>query len=276
MSIEEREASVDGIGVRYWEGGTGLPLLLIHGSGPGASTLGYWRLVLPPLCEDFHVIAADLIGFGRSGRKPTPPFFDIDLWLRQCRSMLDLFGADRVAVMGHSISATLALRLAATDKRVVRVLTTGAMGAHFPANEDTRRVWTFPETREELRRTAQCLFYDGSAITDEYLDGRMAVLHAGGYAEYFRSMFAGDKQAFIDAAIVSAADLAAVTCPVLMLHGRDDRPFPFAQTTLEIARSLPQADIVALSQCGHSPALEHPEKLVAVARHFFQASAGAR
>jgi 2-hydroxymuconate-semialdehyde hydrolase len=270
VRIEERGFEVAGIAVRYWEGGAGMPLLLIHGSGPGASTLGYWRLMLEPLATHFHVIAADLIGFGLSGRKPAPPFFDIDLWLRQCHAMLALFGDNAVGVVGHSISATLALRMAATDKRVAKVMTTGAMGAHFLANEDTRKVWTFPETRENLRDTAHCLFYDKSTITDEYLDGRMKVLHSGGYGDYFRAMFAGEKQAFIDAAVVSPTELAAVACPVLMLHGRDDRPFPFAQTTLELARALPHADIVALAHCGHSPALEHPKKLLAVAREFFE------
>jgi 2-hydroxymuconate-semialdehyde hydrolase len=272
MALHERDTSFEGIPVHYWEGGRGLPLLLIHGSGPGASTLGNWRLILEPLAEHFHVIAADLIGFGLSGRKKATPYFDFDLWFRQSRAMLDLFKADALAVMGHSVSGALALRLAATDRRVKKVLTTGTMGARFTPNEHTVRTWTFPETREDLRRAGESLVYDKSTITDAYLDGRMKVLHAGDYAEYFRSMFAGDKQAYIDAAVLKPEELSAITSDVMMVHGKDDRPFPFEQGSLALSRLLPQADLVALARCGHSPALEHPAKLLALARLFFGAA----
>lgn len=269
MPVIEREITFDGVSVHYWEGGRGLPLLLIHGSGPGASTMGNWRFLLEPLAERYHVVAADLIGFGLSGRKATPPYFDFNLWLRQARAMLDVFSESECAVLGHSISAALALRLAASDRRVSKVATTGAMGVRFAANAHTERVWTFPETRDDLRRTAASLVYDRSVITDEYLDSRMKVLHANGYAAYFRSMFAGDKQAYIDAAVVGENDLRLVSCDVLMVHGRNDLPFPFEETTLAISRLLPQADVVALAHCGHSPAVEHPSKLLAAFHTFF-------
>ena len=63
--------------------------------------------------------------------------------------------------------------------------------------------------------------------------------------------------------------LAKVGCDVLMVHGRDDEPFPFAETSLPLSRALPRADVVALARCGHSPALEQPAKLVQLARMFF-------
>lgn len=269
MPLTEKDTSFENIAVHYWEGGKGLPLLLVHGSGPGASTMGNWRLVLEPLAERYHVIAVDLIGFGLSGRKKQPPYFDFDLWLRQAAFMLDLFEEKELNILGHSISGAAALRLAGRDKRIKKVMTTGAMGARFTPNEDSIRVWTFPETREDLRRAGECLVYDRSVINDAYLDGRMKVLHSGGYAEYFRSMFSGDKQAYVDAAVLSEAELKAVTCELMMVHGRNDRPFPFEQTTLALSRSLPQADIVALARCGHSPAVEHPGKLLQLAQSFF-------
>ena len=78
--MDRKQTTFNGLRVAYWEGGSGEPLLLIHGSGPGASTLGNWRLVLDELARDFHVIAPDLIGFGQSDRKPEAPYFDLDLW----------------------------------------------------------------------------------------------------------------------------------------------------------------------------------------------------
>ena len=269
MALAESDTSFEGIGVHLWEGGSGFPILMIHGSGPGASTLGNWRLVLEPLAARYHVIAIDLIGFGLSGRKKQPPYLDFDLWLRQAESALTRFADREVGIIGHSISGAIALKLAARQTRISKVLTTGSMGARFTPNEHTERVWTFPETREDLRQTAECLVYDKSVITAEYLDNRMKVLHSGGYPEYFRSMFAGDRQSYIDSAVLTDQELASVGCDVLMIHGRDDQPFPYEATTRALAAKLPQADVLTIARCGHSPALEHPAKLLDAARMLF-------
>ncbi len=269
MGFAEREFSFDGARVHYLEGGRGFPVLMIHGSGPGASTIGNWRLVLEPLAERFHVFAMDLIGFGRSERKPGPPYFDLDLWFRQCRAMVDRIEGERVGIIGHSLSGALALKLAAVENRIAKVLTTGSMGARFTANEQTVRTWTFPRDRAELRRTAEGLVYDKSLIDDAYLDNREKVLFAGDYAGYFGSMFEGDKQRYIDAAVLRPDELARVRCDVTMLHGRDDVGFP-PELTLTIAKSIPQADVVLIGRCSHSVAMEHPSKLIASAELLFR------
>lgn len=269
MDLQDRETSFDGIPVWYWEGGEGLPILMLHGSGPGASSHGNWRLVINDLADRFHIYAPDLIGFGRSGRRPAPPYFDFDFWVAQARAMMDLIGAEKIGIIGHSLSGALALRLAATDPRVSRVLTTGSIGSRFVANEDTIRVWSFPETREDLIKAGQCLVYDHGLIDDAYIAGREKVLYDGQYKDYFNKMFEGDKQAYLDKSALSPEELSRVTCDVLMVHGRDDRPTPFEESTLKIARHIPQADVVALGRCGHSVALEHPDKLLSLASRFF-------
>jgi 2-hydroxymuconate-semialdehyde hydrolase len=94
------------------------------------------------------------------------------------------------------------------------------------------------------------------------------VLFSGDYESYFSSMFAGDKQAFIDAAIIPEERLRQVTCDVTMLHGRDDGAFA-PEATLQIARSLPQATVILIGRCSHSVAFEHPRLLVAAADVLF-------
>ena len=257
--------------VHAMEGGAGFPLLLVHGSGPGASTAGNWRLILEPLAERYHVFAMDLIGFGRSGRRPQPPFFDVAFWLRQAEAMLEHMPEGPFGIVGHSLGAALALKLAATTPRVAAVLTTGAMGADFPVNEGTRRCWTFPETRQDLQATAEVLIHDRRHITSDYIENRVKTLFGDAdYRAYFSAMFAGDRQRFVTEALLSAAELARITMPVTMLHGREDRAFPPA-ITLELAKSLPQADILLLADCSHSIALEQPQKLLAACFALFSA-----
>jgi 2-hydroxymuconate-semialdehyde hydrolase len=244
MPLQEHDIQFESIPVHYWQGGSGFPLLMLHGSGPGASTLGNWRLVLDRLAERYHVLAVDLIGFGKSGRKTSEPYFDLDLWLRQSRHMLSLLPGESVGIIGHSLSAVLALRIAGAERRVRKVLTTGAMGGAFKLNRYMDWTWSFPSNREELRRTIDALVYD-------------------------KAMFGGDKQRYIDQSVLSPEELRKLDCDVVMMHGRDDLPIPAAENTLALSRLIPRADVMIVGRCGHSPALEHPEKLLACAATLF-------
>ena len=62
-TIETPEASI-----RVRHGGSGPPLLLLHGN---PQTLAMWHLVAPRLAEDFTVIATDLRGYGDSSKPET-------------------------------------------------------------------------------------------------------------------------------------------------------------------------------------------------------------
>jgi 2-hydroxymuconate-semialdehyde hydrolase len=270
MSLDEKQTSFEGIAVSYVQGGQGFPVLMIHGSGPGASTAGNWAKVLEPLSGFCSVYAMDLIGFGRSARKPQPPFFDFDLWFRQCRAMVQLIPGAQVGIIGHSISGALALKLAACEPRVTKVLTTGCMGAPFTINEDTIRTWTFPRSQEELIRAARGLIHDHRLIDDAYLRTRERVLFGDpDYGAYFDSMFGGDKRDYVKATLLTPDELARVRCEITMMHGRDDRPFPAEQLTLTLSKSIPQADVILLGSCSHSIAMEHPAKLIDAARRLF-------
>jgi 2-hydroxymuconate-semialdehyde hydrolase len=270
MGLTPKTFTFQGIEVHYLEGGAGKPLLLLHGSGPGASTIGNWRRVLEPLCARYHVFAMDLIGFGQSGRRPQPPFFDVDFWLDQSRALLAMMPGERIGLVGHSLSGALALKLAASNPRITQVLTTGSMGAPFTPNADTRLCWTFPQTPEALRRTAAMLIFDTSLIDDAYIAARRAVLFEDpGYAPYFRDMFAADAQTYADAAVLSDGELSQITCPVCMLHGRNDTAFP-PEISLRLASCIAQADVTILARCSHSVAMEHPAKFLAAAHSLFQ------
>jgi 2-hydroxymuconate-semialdehyde hydrolase len=61
MSFVETQTSFEQIAVAYLHGGRGFPVLMIHGSGPGASTAGNWMKVLDPLSDFIEIYAMDLI-----------------------------------------------------------------------------------------------------------------------------------------------------------------------------------------------------------------------
>lgn len=264
VSFERR--TFEGLGVGCWYGGSGPPLLLLHGSGPGASSVGNWRTILDSLAQDYSVLAVDLIGFGASDRKPAAPYFDFALWLRQARWAVDQLGHDRIAVLGHSISAAIALQLAASDARVIRVVTTGAMGTAMPVNPFLDAVWRCPADRAAMAAAARVLIHDPRWIDDAYLDARMAVIGSAAYRTYFDTMFAGPFDRFIQESVIPEADLGRITADVVMLHGREDLAFPAEQCSQQLAPQIASADLHILSQCSHSVALERGDALLSAVR----------
>jgi 2-hydroxymuconate-semialdehyde hydrolase len=267
--LEQVSLRFEGLSVNGWRGGQGPAILLLHGSGPGASSIGNWRPVLDELAAHYEVLALDLVGFGGSVRKAARPSFDFDLWLRQAHFGLRQFDQPQVGVIGHSISGALALHLAATVARVTRVMTTGTMGADMPVNPALDLVWRCPRSREDMRQSAQVLIHDHSLITDAYLDARMAIIGDPAYQDYFDDMFADDFATYIAATIVPDEKLVGIRADVAMLHGRDDLPFPAQHTSCVIAPKIRNADLTLLSHCSHSVAMERTEAFMSAARSLF-------
>lgn len=266
--LKELDLPFEGTTVHCWEGGAGFPVVMLHGSGAGASIPGNFRRVLEPMARSYRVLAADLVGFGLSGGKADKPYFDIAMWLRQARFLVDRLASREVGIVGHSLSGALALMLAADDARISRVLTTGTMGTSFACKPGTR-LWRYPEGREALRQSVSVTVLDEALIDDAELDYRLKILTRPGYREYYEAMFEADKQHYIDASALTPAQLARIKARVLMMHGRQDRSFPPEDTALVLARSL-RADVWLIEGCAHSVALEHPDKFLAAAGLLFR------
>ena len=162
-TFTEKRMNLEGIPIHYAEGGQGFPIVLLHGSGPGAASKGAWPLVLEPLAERFHVYAMDLIGFGMSGRKPAPPYFDVPLWLRQLQAFIEHIDPPELGIVGHSLSGALALKAASSNRRITHVLTTCSAGGATRLGAELDRIWTFPKNRQELKRAVEDLLYDAVA-----------------------------------------------------------------------------------------------------------------
>ncbi|HZQ63048.1 MAG TPA: alpha/beta hydrolase [Casimicrobiaceae bacterium] len=251
--------------VAYYEGGPddALPLLLMHGVGPGASVRGAFVSILPFLVRHFHVFAMDLVGFGGSSRKPHAPYFDFELWVRQAQALVGRMLGERIALFGHSLSGAIALRLAASTPRVAGVITTATVGTRYPFNPDLGQLWTYPASRAALRESLKSLVFDVDAIPQPALDVRWSILSSGDYRSYFSQMFATDRQALMDSWVIPGEALRSIAIPVTLVHGRDDRPCPAEETSLRLAAAMPRANVVLLSRCGHAPAMEHPHKVIA-------------
>ena len=64
----EVRIATSGAEINLKHGGTGPPLLLLHGY---PQTHAIWQQVAPRLAQDFHVICPDLRGYGDSSKSPS-------------------------------------------------------------------------------------------------------------------------------------------------------------------------------------------------------------
>jgi 2-hydroxymuconate-semialdehyde hydrolase len=252
MAMDSKETRFEGHKVHYWEGGSGFPILMLHGVGPGTSIVGNFGPALEPLTEKFHLFAMDLIGFGGSDRNRNKPFFDVELWVRQAQALLALMPDGPIGVIGHSMGGAIALKLAGREERVAKVMTSCGVGTSYPITDALNAFWSVPQDRDDLSRTMRRMVYSADALTDAMIEDRWKFLAQKGYPEYFAALFAEPRQRFIDAAVLSDAEFRRIKAQIVMLHGRDDQPCPPQLTTEVLARKLPRADIALLGRCGHN------------------------
>lgn len=262
QGFDEIDFDFDGIPIHAWEGGTGQPLILAHGSGAGCQTLSNWKTVMQPLAQRYHVLAADLVGFGLSGCKPAPPLFDMALWQRQIEAMMARFPGARVGLAGHSFAGPIVLRAAASSPAVAGVVVTGTAGRSALPNSGGPG-WRFPDDAATLRNGVARTVVHPALVDDAEIERRMYILSRPGARENFNGMFAGDKQALVEAMALPDDLLRAISCPVTFMHGKQDASFSYRDTSLPMSDLVAGSDVVILDRCAHSVALEHPGKFVA-------------
>ena len=120
--FERIRIEVEGASINAVRGGTGPPVLLLHGS---PQTLAMWHLVAPRLAEDFTVVAADLRGYGDSskpeGGEDHDRYSKRVMVLDQVEVMKHL-GFDRFALCGHDRGGRVGYRMALDHPGVVTKL----------------------------------------------------------------------------------------------------------------------------------------------------------
>lgn len=98
--------------IRVRHGGSGPPLLLLHGH---PQTHVMWHKVAPALARQFTVVAADLRGYGQSSKPPTTPDHEPYSKRAMARDQIEVMrqlGFERFFVAGHDRGARCAYRMA--------------------------------------------------------------------------------------------------------------------------------------------------------------------
>jgi 2-hydroxymuconate-semialdehyde hydrolase len=251
-----RQIEAGGITTNYHDVGSGDPVLMIHGSGAGVSAWANWRLNIPILAESRRVIAPDMVGFGYTQR-PEGAVYGRELWLRHAIGLLDALDLDRVDIVGNSFGGGLALAMAVHyPERVRRLVLMGSVGIEFPLTPGLDAAWGYEPSMEAMRHLLSLFAYDQSRITEDLVRMRYEASIRPGFQETFGRMFPAPRQQGITALAVPEEQIAAMSHPTLVLHGRDDLIIP-PENAVRLFNLLPAAQLHMFGKCGHWTQIEH-------------------
>jgi pimeloyl-[acyl-carrier protein] methyl ester esterase len=267
MSFLETE---EGLRLHYEDGGSGPPLLFIHGWTMSGRV---WRFQTEALLPHYRPVTLDLRGHGLSSPAAA---YTLDLLAADVASLarfLDLRGA---CLVGWSLGAQVALRsFPLLRERIAGLVLVGGTprftaGDGYPHGLPPREVRgmaarlsrDFPRTLGEFFRA---MFAPGELGREE--ENRIA-----------REIVMGGRVPEPAVALATLATLAetdlrgelpGVDRPVLLIHGGAD-PICLPAASRAMAELLPDARLAELSGLGHAPFLSRPSLFTELLRGFLK------
>jgi pimeloyl-ACP methyl ester carboxylesterase len=234
---------VEGTQVSVLRGGSGPPLLFLHGS----DAFGDWQPFMHELAARFDVIVPDHPGFGRSS---TPPWLDtIGDLAHFYRAFIAALGLHGVVLAGHSLGGWIACELALRDTRDLQALVL-VDAAGLPLAVDG--VDTFMCSPDEIRAASYADAKRAPVLDDELLanQAKNALMTAR----------VGWRPRFYDPQL--AKWLHRLNLPTLVVWGDADAIFPPQQAAV-FAAAIGGAQTLTIPGSGHLPHVEQPQAFVA-------------
>lgn len=285
MSVSENspeighEITAAGYRTNVHDDGEGsVPVMMIHGSGPGVTAWANWRLVIPELAKNRRVVAPDMLGFGYTER-PEDNTYNRERWVAHAIGVMDALDLQQVDLVGNSFGGGLALALAIEyPERVRRLVLMGSVGVSFPITEGLDDVWGYQPSLENMRRLMDVFAFNKGLLTDELAEMRYQASIRPGFQESFAAMFPAPRQRWVDNLASEEKDIRALPHETLILHGREDEVIPL-NASLELAELIDRAQLHVFGRCGHWTQIEHASRFARLVNDFLteadQAALGA-
>lgn len=252
---QERSATVFGAKIRYLEAGDPAKpkVILLHGLGGSAENWHLNAMVsnIAALAAQYHVIAPDQVGFGKSDKvllKYRPATF---------ADFLDKFMAelkiDRAHLVGNSMGGWIACLTALKyPNRVDKIVLADSAGL-VPANVNTDEIYNLNNsTRDEIRANmkrifANPAFQNNEALVDQFMTARVTA--NDGYTINSLIESIKRKEDFLN------DRLGEIKKPTLIIWGKQDGLLPFADAAV-FNKGIAGSKLVVFDNCGHVPQLE--------------------
>lgn len=284
MKVQRRLTSFDGtrIAYRVWgEETERTPVLFC--SGIGCNDV-YWTEIAPALSEERRVVTWDYPYHGDSGPPGEESEITVGSLARHAHAIVEETSLSPPAVGGHSMGVQVAfefyrlfpretaalLPIAGPFQRTVGSLYGTGVGsliltllsaATRTSPEATAVAWRVlldPRLADPIGRVGGLIGHTPKPVMEEYFR-HIAGVDLPGLLEMFRL---GQEH--------SARDLLPhIEVPVLIVHGTADVMTPFYLAE-EMARRIPDAELVAVPGGAHTLPAEDPDRITAVVQTFLR------
>jgi 2-hydroxy-6-oxonona-2,4-dienedioate hydrolase len=261
----ERTVQTKPWNVHLHDVGEGPAVVLLHGSGPGATgTSNYAPNIEPLASAGLRVLAVDMPGWGSSDSPaPGEPRDHVATLL----SLMDELEIERASLVGNSMGGMTTLRFAVEyPDRVDRIVTMGAPSPRRPGllspagfSEGMKILLaTYADpSPDNYRRLVEIMCFDPAFATDELVEARTAAAaerpeHLSNFLGTIRDPAAGGMGAFF----ALGSRLGEIAAPALIIHGRDDRTVNF-ENSLHLVAAIPDSRLLVFNRCGHWAQIEH-------------------
>lgn len=253
--------------LRYNEAGAGHPVILLHGTGPGATGWSNFSQNVAGLARHFRVIMLDFPGWGGSD------VFDCTGESRNTANaeavvlLMDELGIDKAALVGNSMGGAAVIEfMARYPERLSHAVTMGSglfsLPPLFAPGGMSEGIRVLVETYSDpspanFKRLVEVMVFDPSFASDALAEQRSrdALAVPEHLTNWLKWPMGHPKGQFGDLELI-LGKLATSTVPALMIHGRDDRTVPL-EVTLKLFGLIPNSRAVILNRCGHWAQLEH-------------------
>lgn len=265
---EELEfVNINGARIAYADsGGTGIPLVLVHGSWGSHHN---WDPVVPGLAEHFRVVAYDRRGHSESAGPPGQGHFSEDV--ADLAALIEQLGIAPAWVVGNSSGAAMTVKLAAARPEVLRGIAVHEpplLGLHEAGSPEAQAVATI-ENGPLAEVGRRIVAGDHAGAAEQFVE--QVALGPGSWAQIpdaMRTMMAANAPTYLDELndtewkIVDKTRLASYDGPALLTSG-DQSPPMFQPIERQLAQLLPQAKRTTYTGAGHIPHVTHPGEYVA-------------
>ena len=247
--------SVRGCNIELMRGGTGRPLLMLHGD----SDAGIWCPAMTDLTARRDVLVPVHPGYGGSD---TPAWLDTIADLANFYlDLMDQLELSSVDLVGCGLGGWIAAELAVRNTRRLASLTLVAAGGIYL--KDVARLDPFLQTDEqnildlfhnadragELKRHLLRPEFEDTLLRNHTTTAKLT-WQPRGYDPQLQKW------------------LHRIDVPTLLIWGANDRLLP-KDYALAYQRLIPDAQTVIIPYCGHLPHIEQPQAFVAALRGFF-------
>ncbi|MDP1545490.1 MAG: alpha/beta hydrolase [Anaerolineales bacterium] len=238
----------------------GIPVVLVHGFSVPSFIFDPTFKFLEN--SGFRVLRYDLIGRGFSD-KPNLRY-DIHLFVKQLKELLDAFDMQKVDLVGLSMGGPVTAAFIEKYPRYVRkhvlIDPSGARRVELPP---LLKMVKMPILGELLLG----LFGSGSmvkGIAADLFDPDLVEVFQEKYKiqmqyqGFKRAILSTMRNGMLDSFMGTYAKIGSLKKPTLLFWGENDATTPFEDHTL-VLQTLPHAEFHAIPNCGHIPHYEKPD-----------------